>query len=87
MQILFEYYTRCENIIKYVLHSNVYIGIIFIKGGEHMLYTAPEIAVIAKVHIDTVRRWIRSGKLNAVRFGKEYRITEEELQAFLKRGY
>jgi excisionase family DNA binding protein len=34
------------------------------------------------LHVRTVRKYIRDGKLDAVRIGKQYRISRETLEAF-----
>jgi excisionase family DNA binding protein len=47
--------------------------------------TLPEVAERLKVSRRTVYRWIKNGDLNAYQFGREYRITERDLQDFLKR--
>ena len=54
------------------------------KGGEAM-YTTREIAEMFKWNIETVRRKIYAGKIKAVKIGKGYRISEEEVER-LKRG-
>lgn len=54
------------------------------KGGEEM-YTTREIAEMFKWNIETVRRKICAGKIKAVKIGKGYRISEEEVER-LKRG-
>ena len=43
-------------------------------------------AVAAKlaVHTSTVRRWVRDGKLKAVKAGTLHRIRDEDLAAFLR---
>lgn len=46
-------------------------------------YTIEEIAVMLKVAYLTVYRWIRSGKLVAVKAGKQYRIERSKLDKFL----
>jgi excisionase family DNA binding protein len=42
--------------------------------------TVDETADTLRVHADTVRRWLRSGRLRAVKFGKAYRIPESHLR-------
>lgn len=49
------------------------------KGGEAM-YTTREIAEMFKWNIETVRRKIYAGKIKAVKIGKGYRISEEEVE-------
>jgi len=48
-------------------------------------YTPQEIAATLKVIYMTVYRWIRAGKLEASKAGKQYRISDECLQLFLHR--
>jgi len=51
------------------------------KTTEYL--TTTEIAQMLGVHIRTVGNWIRQGKLPAIRLGKSYRISKQDLQAFL----
>jgi excisionase family DNA binding protein len=46
------------------------------------LYTADEVAELLNLHVKTIRRYLRDGKLKARRIGKEYRITRADLDAF-----
>lgn len=50
------------------------------------LLTPKEVAARLRVTDDTVRNWITRGELRATRAGKQYRITEEDLRAFLTRS-
>jgi len=50
------------------------------------LYTAEEVAGHLRVSVRTVKRFIASGKLEATRFGRTPRISEEALQTFLREG-
>ena len=45
-------------------------------------YSPQEIAAILGVHHQTVRDWIHEGKLEAVKFGKLWRVPEAALDAF-----
>ena len=48
------------------------------------LLTTEEIAKELKYHIETVRKWIREGKLKATRINrKEYRVKRSDLERFL----
>jgi excisionase family DNA binding protein len=46
------------------------------------LYTAEQVAELLNLHVKTVRRYVRDGRLKAKRIGKEYRITRSALEAF-----
>lgn len=48
------------------------------------LYGVPEVAEICRVTEATVREWIKSGKLKALKPGRSYLIDEEDLRFFLK---
>src|SRR5215208_3634614 len=43
-------------------------------------YTLEEAAGVLKLHPQTLRRWIREGKLPAKRFGKQFRLRREDLE-------
>jgi excisionase family DNA binding protein len=47
------------------------------------LYSAEEVAEQLGLHVRTVRGYLRDGRLRAVRIGKQYRITREDLEAFV----
>jgi excisionase family DNA binding protein len=51
-------------------------------GVSKHLFTADEAAERLNLHVKTVRRFIRDGKLPAKRIGKEYRITRSALDDF-----
>lgn len=42
--------------------------------------SAEELAEIAQVHIATVWRWLKSGKIEGKKFGKYWRIHKNELK-------
>lgn len=46
------------------------------------MYTCDEVAERYKVKVITVWEWIRQQKLGAIKIGKEYRISEDDLIAF-----
>ena len=52
---------------------------------DEQLYTPQEVADYLKVDVRTVYRWLRGGELNALRFRREYRISETDLRNFLER--
>jgi excisionase family DNA binding protein len=47
------------------------------------LYSAEEVAEQLGLHVRTVRGYLRDGRLRAVRIGKQYRITREDLEEFV----
>lgn len=46
------------------------------------MYTCDEVAERYKVKVITVWDWIRQKKLNAIKLGREYRISEGDLIKF-----
>ncbi len=46
--------------------------------------TVQEVSEILRVHWQTVLNYIKSGKLNAVKLGKGYRIFEKSFREFIK---
>ena len=60
-----------------------------IPGGAMMtpapvFYTTEEVADILKVHVKTVREMIKSKRLQAVKVGQEYRITDEQIRQYIE---
>lgn len=50
-------------------------------------YTIQDVAKELQVHEDTVRRWIRAGKLKVIRLGhRTVRISEEEFNRIKREG-
>lgn len=47
-------------------------------------YTVKDIAEMFQCSIDTVRRWIRCGRLECTKAGHVIRITPKQLQKFMK---
>jgi excisionase family DNA binding protein len=50
--------------------------------SSKQLFTADEVAGRLNLHVKTIRRFIREGRLPAKRIGKEYRITRSALDEF-----
>ena len=50
---------------------------------QEEFYTAQEIADKLRVNIMTIYRYIKSGKLNAYKTGKDFRIEKKEFDRFL----
>jgi excisionase family DNA binding protein len=51
------------------------------------LYTLQEVADYLRVTRQTIYNYVTAKKLKAFKAGREYRVTEEELQAFIKSNY
>jgi excisionase family DNA binding protein len=49
------------------------------------LYTAEQVAELLDLHVRTVRKYVRDGSLKAVRIGKQYRISRQDLEGFIGR--
>ncbi len=47
------------------------------------LLSIPEVAERLHVNTKTVRRWIESKELSAYKLGRQWRISERDLQKFL----
>ena len=52
------------------------------KAKEYL--STREIAEMLGVHVRTVGNWIRRGDLVAVRLDKSYRVSKQDLNAFLE---
>jgi excisionase family DNA binding protein len=50
------------------------------------LYSVEQVANLLGLHVKTVRHYVRDGKLRAVRIGKQYRITRQDLEALTGRS-
>jgi excisionase family DNA binding protein len=48
------------------------------------LFTPQEVAQKLKIDMSTVYRWIREGRLKAVKIGHFWRVSESELSRLLK---
>ncbi|MCH8864312.1 MAG: helix-turn-helix domain-containing protein [Chloroflexi bacterium] len=53
-------------------------------NDNHTLLTPEQVAAILQVHVLTIYGYIRRGKLDAVRLGRNYRIIPEELTRFIE---
>ncbi len=60
----------------------ILIGSIMI--GSKQLLTPEQVSEILQLHILTVYDYIRGGKLNAVRLGRNYRVLPADLTLFLE---
>lgn len=53
---------------------------------EIKMYTMDEVAVMLKVTRRTVYKYVENGQLKAVKIGKYWRVSDENLRAFLNGG-
>ena len=60
-------------------------GTLSTETEQHLL-TVAEVADVLRVSTMTVYRLIRSGELLATRVGRSYRIWENDVQSYLRRG-
>jgi excisionase family DNA binding protein len=51
--------------------------------GFDRLYTLKEVADYMHVTVETVRTWIKDGKLVAARTGRSYVVSDSDLRAYL----
>lgn len=51
---------------------------------NNSFYTVEQVADTLKVHWQTVLNYIKNGKLEALKLGKGYRISQESLDNFVK---
>jgi excisionase family DNA binding protein len=49
------------------------------------LYSVEQVAELLNLHVKTVRNYVREGRLKAIRIGKQYRISGEDLAAMTGR--
>ena len=54
------------------------------RKGNNNLLTPEQVAQILQVHVLTVYTYIRRGKLDAIRLGRNYRITPKDLTRFIE---
>ncbi|MBD3329355.1 helix-turn-helix domain-containing protein [Candidatus Dojkabacteria bacterium] len=54
--------------------------------GDEQYYTLEEVAEMLKVTYMTVYRWIKSGQLEAVKAGKQYRVSKKCLNEFIEKS-
>jgi excisionase family DNA binding protein len=53
---------------------------------EDKYWTPEEIAERLKVNVRTVVRWITSKRLKAIRVGKQWRVPDSEIRAFVEQS-
>jgi len=53
---------------------------------SNSFYTVEQVAELLQVHWQTVLNYIKSGKLQAVKLGRGYRISQEALDNFIRQN-
>ena len=53
-------------------------------GGENEFLTPEEVADILRVNVMTVYGYIQKSNLDAIRLGRNYRISRQDLALFIK---
>lgn len=56
------------------------------QDNDLKMYTVLEVAEILRITRRSVYRHLKSGKLKAVKFGKEWKISERNLREFASTG-
>ena len=54
-----------------------------VVNSEARLYSLDQVAEQLGLHVRTVRGYVRSGRLRAVRIGKQYRVAHEDLESIM----
>ena len=54
-----------------------------IKIADKQFYNVEALSKMLFIPVDTVRKYIRKGRIKAIRIGKYYLVSEENLQKFL----
>jgi excisionase family DNA binding protein len=57
-----------------------------IEAGLCALLLTSEVAEIYRVHVETIRRKIRSKELNAIKVGRHWRVPRAEVERINKDG-
>lgn len=63
---------------------------LYINWRTSMKYewlTVEEVAEMLRLNTVTIYRWLRNNKLRGIKLGKEWRIKESDLEAFLESHY
>lgn len=58
---------------------------IWLKNMNKEFYTSQELAEKLRVNIMTIYRYIKAGKIEAYKFGKEFRIDKKEFDNLLNK--
>jgi excisionase family DNA binding protein len=53
---------------------------------ESRMYSLDQVAERLGLHVRTVRAYVRTGRLRAIRLGKQYRVAREDLESIIGAG-
>ena len=56
------------------------------KDSQRLLYSIGEVAKLLGVSPITVRKWIKQGKIHAIKLGRKYAIPATEIDKIIDRG-
>ena len=56
-----------------------------VKNMKDQYYTLQEVADTLKISYMTVFRWVKVGKIKSTKIGKQHRISNKQLQDFIKK--
>jgi len=67
---------------------NYYDIMLGIQGGKEMskMLTLREVSEVLNLHINTIRSYVKKGKLKAVMFGRVWRVEEKDVVRVRKQG-
>lgn len=55
-------------------------------ADEIKLYTLQEVANILRVSRQTIYNYVTAKRLKATKYGREYRVTDDDLMEFIRNG-
>lgn len=58
----------------------------YVDRVDHMWVTPNVVAAEIGVHPETVRRWLKQGKIKGVKFGRQWRVAVEEFERIVREG-
>ena len=98
LHLTYHYYTLSNTNVKHqyvlldtdnaIIYTNDMAKVTHNKGADmpERFYSAEEIAEYLHIGAQTVRAWLRDGKVKAVKFGRSWRISDEELKRIVAEG-
>jgi excisionase family DNA binding protein len=60
--------------------------VVSIKIGKKQFYNVEALSKMLFIPVETVRLYIRRGRIKGLKIGKRYLVSEENLQSFLDGG-